>query len=107
MNCRARKKVKKSDVVLQEISRIDQIWSDCRSEYSGIGPWLFGRFSIADCMYAPVVFRFQTYGADISTDSRAYMTEILDNQHIINWLAAARQESETLPEGEVGEDISI
>ena len=68
---------------------------------------MFGRFSIADCMYAPVVFRFQTYGVDISTDSRAYMTEILDNQHIINWLAAARQESETLPEGEVGEDISI
>lgn len=45
-----------------DIARIAGIWETCRRDFGRDGPFLFGRFSIADAMYAPVVSRFQTYG---------------------------------------------
>ncbi len=50
-----------------DIARIAEIWVKCRRDYGaapnhGGGPFLFGRFSIADAMFAPVVSRFVTYG---------------------------------------------
>lgn len=45
-----------------DIARIAEIWETCRRDFGVGGPFLFGRFSIADAMYAPVVSRFQTYG---------------------------------------------
>jgi glutathione S-transferase len=45
-----------------DIARIGAIFESCRREFGQVGPFLFGRFSIADAMYAPVVSRFQTYG---------------------------------------------
>ncbi len=45
-----------------DIARIAEIWETCRRDFGGVGPFLFGRFSVADAMYAPVVSRFQTYG---------------------------------------------
>ncbi len=45
-----------------DIARIAAIWETCRRDFGAGGPFLFGRFSIADAMYAPVVSRFQTYG---------------------------------------------
>jgi len=105
LNCRARKKLEISQAVLQEIRRIDQIWSDCRSSYFKDGPWLFGRFSIADCMYAPVVLRFLTYGVEISIGAQAYMNSILENRNIMAWVSAARKEPDVHSVYEIGEDI--
>ncbi len=48
--------------VRQDISRITDIWTMCRKQFSADGPFLFGHFTIADAMYAPVVSRFRTYG---------------------------------------------
>ena len=45
-----------------DIARIAEIWEGCRRDFGGDGPFLFGRFSIADAMFAPVVSRFVTYG---------------------------------------------
>jgi len=45
-----------------DIARISEIWEGCRRDFGAGGPFLFGKFSIADAMYAPVVSRFQTYG---------------------------------------------
>ncbi len=45
-----------------DIARIAEIWETCRRDFGSGGPFLFGQFSIADAMYAPVVSRFQTYG---------------------------------------------
>lgn len=45
-----------------DIARIAAIWETCRRDFGREGPFLFGRFSVADAMYAPVVSRFQTYG---------------------------------------------
>lgn len=50
------------DAVRRDIARIADIWTGARARHGAGGPFLFGRFSIADAMYAPVVSRFVTYG---------------------------------------------
>lgn len=105
MNCRARRKVNVSTAAGDDIKRIDQMWSHCRRRFSGDGPWLFGRFSIADCMYAPVVLRFVTYGVRVSQPSLTYMATVTGNRHLQRWLAAAQQETEVLAVNETGAEL--
>jgi glutathione S-transferase len=81
-----------------DIARIDEIWSDCRKEQGGTGGWLFGDFSIADAMFAPVIFRFQTYGATLSPASQTYMDHALRDPDLRDWQRAALQEGHQLPE---------
>lgn len=78
MNCRATgRQVPLGAALNREIARIEQIWSTNREAYSASGPWLFGEFSIADCMFAPVVFRFNTYGIKVSDCASRYMELVL------------------------------
>ena len=107
MNCRATRKVDLSASTQQEVQRIDAMWSSLCQTHTAKGPWLFGDFSIADCMYAPVVFRFKTYRVNVSPDSTAYMNTMLANPHIQDWLAAALKETEIIPEDEAGVDVSF
>lgn len=102
MNCRARRKLRWSPAVAADIARILAIWEACRSGHVGRGPWLFGRFSIADAMFAPVVFRFQTYGVGLGGAAAEYASTVLADPAILEWEAAARSENETNPAGEVG-----
>ena len=55
------------------ITRIQQIWSECRMRYGRVGPYLFGHFTAADAMYAPVIQRFLGYSIDVTPEARAYM----------------------------------
>ncbi len=103
MNCRARRTVKLSAVALQDIARIDQIWSKCLRENGG--PWLFGAFSIADCFYAPVVMRFKTYGISLSEIASEYQAFFLQHNALNRWVAAAYAETEIVPEDEAGEPL--
>jgi glutathione S-transferase len=48
-------------------------WNDCRAAYGAGGPFLFGRWSIADAMYAPVATRLRTYGIPLDPVSIAYV----------------------------------
>ena len=73
-----------------ELARIDQIWSAAKK------PLLFGAFSAADAMFAPVVFRFRTYQPPLSAASRAYMEAMLALPAMQEWSAAAERESEAL-----------
>lgn len=75
-----------------DLARIDGIWSDCRARYGAEGPWLFGRYSIADAMYAPVVLRFRTYGARLSADARGYADDALADRHLQEWIRGAEHE---------------
>lgn len=97
MNCKIKdKKVNMSDQLLQEIARIDELWQDMRNKYKADGPYLFGKFSIADCMFAPVVTRFVTYSVNnLSTISLDYMSLILNNVRIKQWYALAEAEQES------------
>ncbi|OPX55051.1 glutathione S-transferase [Oceanospirillum multiglobuliferum] len=101
MNCRAKGEVNASDKALADIQRINQIWTDLRTRYSEQGPWLFGQFSIADVVYAPVALRFASYGPTISEQASAYVQTILGHPAIQEWIAAAKVELEVIPEEEV------
>ncbi len=79
--------------VAADVERIQRIWRDCRSRFGGEGPFLFGRFSIADAMYAPVATRFTTYGVELDTVSRAYVQAIWALPAMQEWKAAAEREA--------------
>jgi glutathione S-transferase len=99
MNVRAAdRRVPMTPELRADIARIDEVWSGCRKEHGGAGGWLFGDFGIADAMFAPVVFRFQTYGAVLSPPARAYMDHALQDPDLRDWQRAALQEGHPLPE---------
>lgn len=79
---------------LADVARIDQLWQDCRARHATRGPWLFGDFSIADAMYAPISLRFNHYGATLalSQPSTAYFHHVLRSQHMQSWIRDAEQE---------------
>ncbi len=86
-----------------EIARIEQLWDECRTRFGGDGPWLFGDYSVADAMYAPVVLRLRTYGAQVRESTAAYMATVLDDAHMRDWLSAAAAERWIIEESEIGE----
>ncbi|WP_075186393.1 glutathione S-transferase family protein [Teredinibacter haidensis] len=106
MNCRAFRKVILSDEAVRDIARVDQLWSQADSvDAKNRGSWLFGRFGVADCFYAPVAFRFKVYGIELSENARAYSELLLNHPAMQDWLTAARAETEILQEEEVGEEL--
>jgi glutathione S-transferase len=103
MNARARNRHTAMTAALEaDIERIDEIWNDCRARFGAGGPWLFGDYSIADAMYAPVVLRFNTYGANVSQTARWYMAAVLEDPLLQEWLQAAKLETWTYASSEVG-----
>lgn len=86
--------------VLADIARIVAMWSDCRARFGKEGPYLFGEFSIADAMYAPIVLRFLTYDVEMPAVCRAYSDAMLALPAMREWMEAARAETETLPQFE-------
>ena len=82
------------------VARIDAMWSDCRARYGQGGPFLFGRFSAADAMYAPVVARFHTYAVEVGPASRAYMAAMMALPAWQDWKQAALREPWVLPHDE-------
>src|SRR5580704_14331346 len=97
MNVRAKdRRVPQTPELRADVARIDAIWSGCRDQHGGAGRWLFGDFSIADAMFAPVFFRFQTYGASLSPASQTYLNHALQDPELRNWQDAASQEGHPL-----------
>jgi glutathione S-transferase len=86
--------------VQANVERIDAMWSDCRGRFGAGGPFLFGAFSAADAMYAPVVSRFRTYGIAVGETARAYMDEIVALPAWQAWQGAALNEPWLLPHDE-------
>ncbi len=83
------------------VKRIDAMWSDCRTRFGRGGPFLFGRFTAADAMYAPVVSRFHTYAVDVSPAVRAYMEAVMAQPAWHEWTAGALSEEWVLGDFEV------
>jgi len=104
MNCRASgRNVEITPHLQKEVDRIDFLWSDFRTKYQEQGDYLFGEFSIADCMFAPVVFRFATYGIGVSDVSSRYMQKMLSHPKVQLWLEQARTETEVIAADEAGD----
>ncbi len=75
-----------------DVARIDATWSDCRSRFQSAGPWLFGDYCAADAMFAPVLLRFYSYGAELSPTAQAYFDFALQDPHLQEWLSGAEYE---------------
>jgi glutathione S-transferase len=102
-NCRARdRKVPITAEIQKEIDRVQALWRDCRAQHGRGGPWLFGRFSIADAMFIPVAGRFITYSVPLDSVAQAYADAALDHPAVREWTAAAREETEVMISNEVG-----
>lgn len=105
MNLRAHRRVQLSEAARVSLRRVEEIWSDCLRRPGNTGPWLFGRFSIADCMFAPMALRFPTYGVTLEPAAQAYVDRIQAEPNVKDWIAAALQESEIIPEDEAGDPV--
>jgi glutathione S-transferase len=101
MNCRAQRRVPRTAELKADISRVIAIWSDCARRYGG--GWLFGEFSVADVMYAPVVLRFRTYDVPWPDAARSYPERLLGSPALQEWLAAAELETEVIEHDEKGQ----
>jgi glutathione S-transferase len=86
------KKRPQPDDVMDNVRRIDALWSDCRSRFGRGGPFLFGAFGATDAMYAPVASRLHTYDIAVSAVSRAYIDTVLALPAFAEWRAAGLQE---------------
>ena len=113
MNVRAKgRQVPETPELAADVARVCAIWRGCltsdrrpmsRGGRAGArGPFLFGDFSVADAMYAPVAFRFATYGVALGPLEGAYAEALRATPALVEWADAAARESETIPAGEVG-----
>lgn len=77
----------------QNIDRITKIWTECRQAHRDKGDFLFGPFTIADCFYAPVVTRFQSYDVKLSGLAAEYSEAVRSWAALREWTdEAAREE---------------
>ena len=101
MNIRASKPDRgRTPEVEMDIRRIVTLWEDCRGRFGEGGPFLFGRFSNADAMYAPVVTRFNTYGVELHGEARGYAETMLALPPMLEWFAAGKAEPWSMPEND-------
>lgn len=87
--------------VQQDVERIVTIWEYCSKNYGSQGPWLFGEFSGADAMFAPIVLRLIGYDVPLTGFAAEYTNLVLNNEHIQGWIEAGKKETEVIEEDEV------
>lgn len=97
MNCRREPgSLILSDVCLADIDRIQALWQYAADFSDNKGDYLFGSFSIADAMFAPVVLRFHRYNVKVNKPSLAYVNTMLKHPAMQEWIAAGRAEPEVI-----------
>lgn len=96
MNCKASGKQVPTEALQNEIARVDAMWSCARRRFGENGNYLYGRFSIADCLSAPTAVCFDAYCAELSSEARAYKDYLLDNPFLQKWMSEGRREQEPL-----------
>ncbi|MES9990795.1 MAG: glutathione S-transferase family protein [Candidatus Thiodiazotropha sp.] len=102
MNCRRRfDSITLSKDAQREVERVKALWRRCRREFGGEGEWLFGDFSIADAMFAPVAVRFSGYNIELGDIEAAYTQSVLKHPGMIDWIEAGKQETEIIESEEI------
>jgi glutathione S-transferase len=87
---------RRSEPVLRDIARVEQIWTETRSRFGAGGGLLFGSFTIADAFYAPVAFRFRTYGVSPAGAAGEYLLALLELPAMKEWEAAGATDERLL-----------
>jgi glutathione S-transferase len=95
-----------TEALQANIDRVEDIWSEARNRFAGgSGPFLYGAFSAADAMYAPVVTRFDTFQIPVREAARTYMDAVLAHPDVVSWRAAALTEPWTIPDYASGHTV--
>jgi glutathione S-transferase len=94
----------RGEAVARDVARFSEIVRRARERFGAGGPFLFGAFSAADAMYAPLVTRLDTYSIAIDATTRAYVDAILALPAFQEWRSAALQEEWIVDADEVDED---
>ncbi|MDH3335638.1 MAG: glutathione S-transferase family protein [Rhodospirillaceae bacterium] len=87
--------------VMDDINRITTIWNECRAKFGSGGDFLFGQFSNADAMFAPVVSRLTTHAAPVDAVSKTYMDAVQALPAMIEWSDAGRAEKSIVAMDEI------
>ncbi len=82
-----------SEAVLDDVERIETLWSLARARHSDGGPWLFGTYSLADVFYSPVACRITTYGLPMSDLAQEYVALHLTEPNFLDWRKEALTET--------------
>lgn len=97
MNCRREPSpLAVSEACQTDISRIQDLWQHAAKYSDGKADWLFGSFSIADAMYAPVALRLQRYGVKLNKPAAAYVDRLLQHPAMLEWITAGQAESQVI-----------
>jgi glutathione S-transferase len=95
-----------SEAVQGDVDRIVNIWRTAREQFGSEGPFLFGNFSAADAMFAPVVTRFLTYNIDLDCDiAENYGNTMLNLAPFHQWRNSALLEPWTIEASELSYPI--
>ncbi|MER2605367.1 MAG: glutathione S-transferase family protein [Siculibacillus sp.] len=89
------------EAAARDVARITELWRDARARFGSGGPFLFGAFSAADAMYAPVVARLDGYSWPLDADTRAYVDAMLSLPAFRAWKAGADAETSIVADDEV------
>jgi glutathione S-transferase len=91
--------------VAADVARVTAIWNAARARWGSAGPFLFGAFTAADAMYAPVATRLRSYAISVDPVSEAYCDAIYAHPAFVNWRKAALAEPWIVPEDEADEPV--
>lgn len=92
--------------VAADVARITDIWTEARARFGASGPFLFGAFTAADAMFAPVTTRFRGYGIGVGPVSEAYIDAVQATPAFIAWRESALSEDWIIPLDEVDEPVA-
>ena len=84
----------------KDIDRVVALWTECRERFGGAGSLLFGKFSVADAFFAPVVMRFQAYAVKVPPVAQEYCEAVKALAAVREWCDGARRETEFVPADE-------
>ena len=102
MNCRRQfNPISLSTEAENEVARVKEIWRMCRDQFAVNGQWLFGDYSIADAMFAPIALRFAGYSIPLEEIEKDYVQSVLNQPCIIEWITAAKAEKEIIESEEL------
>ncbi|WP_417464300.1 glutathione S-transferase family protein [Kordiimonas sp.] len=94
------------EAVANDVKKVTARWDEARQRFGGAGDFLFGDFSAADMMFAPVVARLITYGIEVSDTSRAYMDAVRAHPLVDAWYQDAALEDEVVAQDEIPADAT-
>ena len=84
----------------KDIDRVVALWTECRERFGGAGSFLFGKFSVPDAFFSPVVMRFRAYAVKLPPVAKAYCEAVQALSAVREWMEAAKRETEFVAEDE-------